>query len=249
MTPSRRAPLLACLALWLAGPARAQVGAAGWRAAGFSDVTVTELSLDAYYAGAPRFEAAGALELRLLLLRGSGWTEGQARDLVAQVADVYSQCGVRLSRAELVEAVAPGGRTRFSKYDAASPDSLNALARLVPSGPKPLLYLFAGFTDAADDAAFSRADFDEPPSPADGPRDPALFDSAFLPAGLNSPAYRAEHGAYSTAAHELWHVLTREGQHYDETPHHLGNIWRDRTNAITARDCRLILANPLVRRL
>lgn len=243
-----RSAAIVVLLLSLAGSARAsRAWPREWSEAGFADVAVTTLNVQRFYVSAPPFETKGALDVHFLLLRGSGWTRADVDELLSQLTLVYSQCGLRVDQADLVEASAPLGRSVFYKYKRDDPASLNALARAVPPASRPMYYLVRGWLDSPGDDSFSRADFEEADGPEEGPRDPALFDSVFLPIGLRSEAFQREHSAYSTAAHELWHVLTRGAQHWNETPKHLGNIWMNRTNLIAPRDCALILANPLVR--
>ena len=126
------------------------------------------------------------------------------------------------------------------------PGSLRDLVAASPDTERPMIYLFRGFDDEDDDAAFSRADFEEGGEDID----PVLFDSVFLPWGVNSDAYREQRKAspYGVAAHELWHVLTRIGSHFNVEPPNISNIWRTRADLIPPQYCPRILANPLVRR-
>lgn len=234
------------LAVLLAAPARAAVpSAAEWERAGFGAPAISALAPAAAEYGDP--PVRGQLQVYMLLLRGSGWTKEQAAAHFARVTRVYAQCGLRFAPAALIEADPPERRAYFLRWkDDPGPGSLRHLVDLSPLKARPVYYLFAGFQDDADNAndnAFSRAHF------KDGERtDPALDGSIFLPAGVNSPAYEEARRAspYSVAAHELWHVLTLEGGHYNEEPRHLGNIWRTRSDLIRAKDCEEILANPSV---
>src|SRR6185503_18842529 len=213
-----RSAAIAVLLLSLAASARASTPwPERWRAAGFADVAVTKLSLDKFYASVPPFETKGAIDAHFLLLRCSGWTRADVDAMLSQLTLVYSQCGLRFDRADLVEAAAPLGRARFYKYKRDDPASLNALARAVPLQERPLYYLLAGYEDSSDDDSFSRADWEEPDSPGE-PRDPALFDSVFLPSGIRQPEYR---GARALARPDAQRpALERDaaspGKHLDE---------------------------------
>jgi len=240
----KRTARRALAALLLVSGARAATlpSAAEWERAGFGNPVVSTLApADAGFDDpAPR----GELQVYMLLLRDTGWTKALAQEHFAHVTRVYAPCGLRFKPAVLIEADAPERRRRFLRWkEDPGPGSLRHLIDLSPLKARPVYYLFEGFQDDEDDAAFSRADF------VDGDRnDPALDDSVFLPNGVNSPAYEQARRAspYSVAAHELWHVLTREGGHFNEEPRHIGNIWRTRSDFLRPRDCAAALANPLV---
>jgi hypothetical protein len=239
--------LLAAALACLAGAAAAEIPAPpAWEAAGFSHPRIMPLSTDAYYQDRSPGWQKGSLPLYFLMLRGGNWTEGQVRDHLERVARVYAQCGLRISGATLIEADPPAGRTKFVRYPAAG--QAGTLPELVEASPlkaRPVYYLFRGFTDVDDDAAFSQANFTD----GDG-ANPALYDGIYLPAGVNSQKYAEERkgSPYSVAAHELLHVLTRDGQHVNVAPPNLMNIWRTRADAIRPEDCAKALASPLVAR-
>ncbi len=241
-------PLLTALLCLCAAAASASAAptAAQWEAAGFGAPRLLPLSVDGADQALPPGGEKGRLALNFVLLRGSGWTEDMARADLARIAAVYAQCGIRITGASLIEADAPDGRTSFSLYGPeGGPDSLDAMVARVPLKDRPVFYLFHGFTDQEDDRAFSQADFTD-----GGGAHPALFDSVFLPMGVNSRKYADARRAspYSTAAHELLHVLTRFGQHVNVTPPNLMNIWVTRSDLILPGDCAQALKNPLVTR-
>lgn len=259
----RRALLSGLLAV-LASPPEA------WTAAGFGRVQVTELPLEAEYAMDDPASFQAALPLHLLLLRSSGWDRALVEEHLRQLVRVYKPAGLRFPKAVLIEADAPGNLTRFQKFEpgvlprrlaTSSAESLGRLAGAVPLKARPLFFLLEGFTDTKGPDSVAAADFcvrKDDASPDCRPGDfvfkaesPALRDTVFLPWGINSPEYLAERAAspYSTAAHELLHVLTQEGQHYHDPPGSLMNVWERRGDRIVERDVRRLRASPLLQRL
>lgn len=216
-----------------------------WQAAGFLRARISSVDLTSAYRETGAGEPKGAMPVYALLLRGGSWTRDQAEEHFKRAAKVYAQCGLMLTSAEIVEADPPGGRRTFARFPEEGPGSIKAFVEGSPLEARPVFYLFQGWEDIGDDRAWSFADFEE------GDKvDPALHDSVFLPSGVNSAAYAEERkdSPYAVAAHELLHVLTRIGGHYNEPDRHLLNIWRTRADRIRPKDCERILQNPLVRR-
>lgn len=216
-----------------------------WQAAGFFRPQLTSVDLTSAYRETGAGEPRGTMPVHAILLRGGSWTHVQAEDHFRRAAKVYAQCGLMLTSAEIVEVDAPGGRRTFVKYQDEGPGSIKAFIQSSPLKARPVFYLFQGWEDIGDDRAWSAADFDQ-----GDPVDPVLFDSVFFPSGVNSAAFAEERkdSPYAVAAHELLHLLTRIGGHFNEPDRHLLNIWRTRTDRIRPKDCERILQNPLVRR-
>ena len=185
------------------------------------------------------------LEVTAVLLKGSGWTADAALRKLREAARVLAQCGIRTRSVELAAVRAPGGRTRWLRYDKDGPDSFVGLRRMVPSECKLVVLLTGAFPDDADGAGFSRAEWTNGKDLA-----PALYDTVFLSDYADSEAYRKENAAspYSVMAHEMLHVLTREGRHFnDPEPNLLNNTWSVRSDRILPRHCEAARASRLVR--
>lgn len=237
--------LLILAAALFASRASAAPDPSQWQAAGFLRPQLTTVDLTGAYretgAGGPK----GTMPVYAILLRGGSWTRAQAEDHFRRAAAVYAQCGLMLTSAEIVEVDPPDGRMTFVKYQDEGPGSIKAFIQSSPLKARPVFYLFQSWEDIGDDRAWSAADFE-----AGDKVDPVLFDSVFFPSGVNSAAFAEERkdSPYAVAAHELLHVLTRIGGHFNEPDRHLLNIWRTRTDRIRPKDCERILNNPLVSR-
>ncbi|MDX6768272.1 MAG: hypothetical protein SF051_01960 [Elusimicrobiota bacterium] len=226
--------------------ARASAGATPtpdeWQNAGFGRPLLTRVELESAYREVRAEPPSGRLTVHAVLPRGPRWTRTRVERHLRAAARVFARCGLMLDAAVLVEADAPA---RPSKFQKEGPGSLKHFIASSPLKERPVLYFFDGWSDLEDDRAFSSAPF------TDGPLDdPALWESVFLPAGVDLPAYEEERRAspYSIAAHELLHVLTREGSHFNEEPRHLLNIWRSRSDAVRPDHCERALRHPSVRR-
>jgi hypothetical protein len=201
------------------------------------------LSTSQYYEQQNPGWQKGGIRLAFVMLRSSTWYEDLVREHLEMIARVYAQCGVAVKEATLVEVDPPQGRTRFLRYPPSGTRSaLNDWVATTPIKDRAVFYLFRGFEDEEDDRAYSEATWE------DGKSDPALANSVLLPSGVNLAKYREERAAspYSVAAHELLHILTRQGQHENDAVQNLLNIWRTRTDFIRPTDCSRILRNALV---
>lgn len=218
-------PFLLILALF-ARPCRAETA------------VMTEAELhDGVEASAP------GLEMSVILLRGSGWTEEQAREQLREAARVYARCAIRLRRVSLVSADPPGGRVNWNRFDREGPASLAELRRLLP-GDGLTAYLTGAFLDENIDDAFAFADW----------RDayvtrPELNGTLFLSDRVNSPGSRRERSAspFSVLAHEMLHVLIRSARHNGDPEANLLSDWRRRSDAILPRHCAAAAASPLLK--
>jgi hypothetical protein len=197
-----------------------------------------------YYERSDPSAFKAELTVSFVLVRGGGWTRAQAERQFEQLARVFAQCRLRFTDAELHELAPPAGTALLLKRHPGLRGSIEELARANPSVARPAFYLIEGVADADDAGPFSHADFE-----GGYHGEPVLLDSVFMPYGVNEAVFEEQRrvSPYGVAAHELWHVLTRVGGHYDESPGHLGNGWLTRSDFITPRDCDRVLASPLVK--
>ncbi len=144
-----------------------------------------------------------SLSLTLAYQEGGGWAEETIHGAVRQSAQILAQCGVALSKVELVRIEAP---TRF--HDFYTPIS-RELARLLPL-PKPTIYFVA---DTRQRPAFDA----EAIGRGNSRSRPELTDTVWIT--------RAAADLGIVLTHELAHVLMDSGEHVDEP----GNLMSDET--------------------
>ena len=132
-----------------------------------------------------------SLQLTLVQLEGSGWTQEDVVGAAREGGRLLEQCGVALQRAELVRIAAP---TRY--LDFFTPYS-RELASAVPLA-KPVIYFVAGTRQ--------RPAFDAEAIGFGNSRTrPELLDTVWITRGSKDVAV--------VLAHELTHVLMDSGEH------------------------------------
>lgn len=184
-----------------------------------------------------------AFELTAFVLRGSLWDQGWADRMLAETVEIYAQCSVRVSRSEVKVVDAPGGRVHWKKYGEEGERGLNELRKALPHEGLTV-YLLGSFEDAPEVPGFSVAHWTN-----GGYFPPEQENTVFLGDYAATPKYFEERkdSPYSLLAHELLHVLTREGQHYNLPEKNLLNIWKTRSNKILPEHCGWVRESPLVR--
>jgi hypothetical protein len=132
-----------------------------------------------------------ALQLTLVQMEGSGWTQEEIVAAAREGGRLLEQCGVALQRVELVRIAAP---TRY--LDLHMPSS-RELASAVPLS-KPAIYFVAGTRE--------RPAFDaEAIGFSNSRRRPELLDTVWITRGSRDLPI--------VLAHELAHVLMDSGEH------------------------------------
>lgn len=183
------------------------------------------------------------IEMTVVLLHGSGWTEAQAREQLSEAARIYGQCGISMRRVTLIIADPPGGRVNWNRFGGDGDASISALRRLFPGGSLTA-FLTGSFIDENIDDAFAFADW----------RDayvtrPELSGSVFLSDRVNSPESVRERAAspYSVLAHEMLHVLLRTSHHNGDLEANLMSAWHRRNNRLPERLCVAVASSPLLK--
>lgn len=194
--PSLRAALLALLFFappgWPSGPESIAVaGRSEWRAPPATP------------------PASLRLELTVAYFSEAGWSPEAIAPLLQESAEILSQCGVELHRADLLRVEAPPAYRDFF-----TPLS-RRLARALPA-TRPAAFFVAGSRQrpAFDAEAVGRGN--------SGTR-PELRDTVWITRAARDPGI--------ALAHEIAHVLMDSGEHSDEP----GNLMRDETSPGSTR--------------
>jgi hypothetical protein len=212
----------------------------------------------AVWDGADLFPDGAALarkvDLHLVMLKESGWSQDQIKQHVKDAAKVFSQCGLRLGKVDLRVVPGPNGLTDFEiGVVSTAPNSLRALAQKFQQLPRPLAFFvhdfyYPDFKADGSGTPFSLADFPDSP---DTPRPPEVQNTVWMPVSVNAPDYYESHcksTSYAVFAHELTHLLTGEGMHNnDDDPNILSLcILGKRNNVITPKQCSEIQSSSLL---
>jgi hypothetical protein len=184
------------------------------------------------------------IDLQVLIFEGTDWSELNSKELIQGAAEVYAQCGIAVNEAHFYFVRPKNSRLDYNEFATEGEDSLLALRASTPGEINGLtIYLFRSLLDRPGSAGFSRAKWNESYD-----INAKLFDTIYLTQVALSKEYLEERkdSQYNLLAHEMLHVLTRRGGHFNSVPKNLFNIWSTRTNLILKNHCEEALANPLL---
>ncbi len=166
--------------------------------------------------------------LRVVLLKNSGWTKELFLEQLKSAQKVYSGCLVFWDNIEFIEVEISGDKLTLNKHAETlnSNWSLESYVKELGLFDSNLItiYLVKDFSDDSP-TAFSRANFEYDR----GKTDPVLFNSVWLPFDVIAQAPQKN---YSILAHELTHIYLLEGSHFGHQPPDILSIFRQRNNFI-----------------
>lgn len=188
--------------------------------------------------------ATRELDLNIVVMAENGWSLQQVLEDIQEVSRVYSQCSIKIGAAHVFLVREAQGRNEWTKNADSGEDSLVQLRRRTPlPNAEPVIYFVGKFKDDPEGAGFSNAQWREP-----YPIREELLNSVFISDYSHSEEYKKEREScpYSLVAHEMLHVLTRLGGHYNLPEKNLLNIWKTRANTILKKHCDLVQESPLL---
>lgn len=131
----------------------------------------------------------------MVLLRNSGWSKEQIEQRLTRVAQIYSQCGIKVARATLVTVDAPNG---WVDVDYSDEERDLKIATMTPTTDKPILFYVRSSREGQTAYAWRQGKS----------RPPALTDTAWMTTEINTAAYKKlRDPTYSPDAHELGHIF------------------------------------------
>lgn len=180
------------------------------------------------------------LDIHVVELETSGWSEELFSPEFQSLREVYGQCGIDVHLAEFRKV---GGFNGLKKYEFTAPDGIATLAHATLDVPRPAIYLIQNVIDGTQ-TPFARAHFE---GATDNYPD-ALADTVWYPLNVASVEYKKsrEGSPYSALAHELFHIITRWGDHNNDDEANLMTIYRRRNNRIPLAMCARALAHPFI---
>lgn len=186
--------------------------------------------------------------LKVVYLERSGWSRDAVISQIREVVRIYRKCSLGFSKIEILLVRAPSYRVDFKRFAEAGEDSLLELRRSIPEGNTIIVYLMGKFLDnnnaPLDTTGLSNARWRQSYEYR-----PELLNTVFISNLVLTEAYQSERTAspYNIIAHELLHVLTRDGGHYNLPEKNLMNIWRFRSNDILPMHCAQVVESEHVR--
>jgi hypothetical protein len=182
-----------------------------------------------------RFE----LDISVALFAGSRWNRETLTTQVREIASIYAQCDLRLGKVEMFSLDIPAP----AQVEGWDPEAENSSEKIAEATrlPRPTVYLIEDSLPRS--SSFAKAEFKEKPK---GFYPDSLLDTVWLIHAITLPDPSKR---YSTAAHELGHVLLKDGMENGHRPADLMTSKSFRTNFIPPSMCEEMTANPLVRKL
>lgn len=206
-----------------------------WARAGFVKSKIALIDVNKFYEKTQQV-FTHSFDLTLVVFRGTGWSKAVVLRRLKKVADIYAQCGVRLSQVKLVEARAPGGVIDF--FSPGLGDT--GIAQKVPSTFRPVLFYFRSIPKLN---AYSWPEDTEDENVADALKDTAwisLSAAMDLNTKIRDPKYVSE-------AHELGHILLDSLAHAEVGEANLmAESYEYENDHLTADQCRKIKEHRLV---
>lgn len=181
------------------------------------------------------------IALSFVHFTNTSWGREEIYSQVRQVAQVYAQCNLRLSTVTLHEL----NQEVPEKVEGWNPDSENScelVAEKTKNIPRPAYYLIED--SAPRTTSFAKGEFQEKPK---GFYPDSLLNTVWLVHEVNSPEHRLR--PYSTAAHELGHVLLKDGMENGDRPANLMTSLSRRNNFLPAAMCAEMMQSPLVQKI
>jgi hypothetical protein len=172
-----------------------------------------------------------------VLFRNAGWTKEEVITRFRGVAAIFSQCGIQITLATVVEADAPKNwidvSWRGERRDL-------QIAKLAPETSKPILFFVRSDRDGNIAYAWRRGN-----NP-----DPHLSDTAWITAQVTRQSYRSRRDpSYLTEAHELGHILGDCSHVDDGSRNFLAGRYNLLNDQIRQDQCDAMKRHPLVRPL
>ena len=206
-----------------------------WLRAGFGNPSIDQL--DATLPSSDPKKFTHEIKLTMVLLRNSGWDKEQIKQRLTRVADIYSQCGIKVASAKLVTVDAPNGWVdvdyRVEKRDL-------KIATMTPTTDKPILFYVRSSREGQIAYAWNQSK-DQPPP---------LTNTAWLTSEINTAKYKKwRDPAYNTEAHELGHIFGDCGHNTDGSKNFLAGDVALLNDKIQPKQCESMKKHNLVRPL
>ena len=200
-----------------------------WENSGFKNVEYKEYAKNEFSG------FTHALDLTLVNLRGSGWTEPLIKKTIKRVAEVYAQIGVKIENVKYFEVDPPYGRVDISDEK----DQDFDLAKLLPTNKRPVIFFIKSNIEGDSGFAWTKDN-----------ANPPLADIAFITYKVNSSDYiKKREKGYSTTAHEIAHILC-ECDHIEGTDYNILSRYYARQNSSFNEEQIIAIKNsPLLRKL
>jgi hypothetical protein len=190
--------------------------------------------------------------VNFVMFPNTEWKRAQVVTYMKGLAEVYAQCGIKFSTVKIYTVQSPVFRPEVEKYKQDSEFAIAAMSDQTADIPRPAAYLIQELTDSGEPTGqepFSKAWFTDFVDNVTRTHI-SLVDTVWMPYFVNSEEYQRPR-AYNGLAHEFLHVFTQVGLHNDDPTANLMLLFirKRRNNYILPEDCKLMINNPLVKKV
>lgn len=213
-----------------------------WEQAGFKEPRIQSWSDSDLYAASISTSNTftHGIEITTVVFRSTGWTTQEVKRRFQRMAEVYSQCGIKIQRADVIETDAPNGWIDVDDpYDLGTSNRTTQIAKKLPTANRPV-FLFIRSLGNGDLATA------EPPFRVgeNSPRSGAVWmTSGLIPAEKDYPPN------FSVEAHELGHILGNCSHDTSGKKNFLAGSFSLLDNIIQKDQCDVMKRNSSVRPL
>jgi hypothetical protein len=202
-----------------------------WRSAGFGNPSISSLDLEWPESATFTHE----ISFTMVQFRKAGWTEGEIKRRYLRVAQIYSQCGIKVGKSKLVTVDAPNGWLD-TDYNIEKRDQ--KISKMVPPTQKPILFYVRSNLQGQSAYAWQQ-------SKGVGP---AMTDTVWMTAAVHAPAYKKLCSPlYNEDAHELGHIYGNCEHTEDGSQNFLANDPALLNDKILPEQCENMKQHYLVR--
>jgi len=211
-----------------------------WKKAGFGNPKIHSIDTNDYYT-ASKVKFTHQFPLTMVLFRNTGWNLDLLKQRAKRVAEIYSQCGIKLSSVNIVESDPFNGwldvdgeenwRERWESREL-------KIARATPTPQRPVIYYFRNFLD--DDIYCASSWY------KGFKKGPPQDDTSWFSACDLDPKYAVPDKSFSLEAHELGHLLTNDGHRENGKKNFLARDKNFYNDHIDPDQCETMKKSPLV---
>ncbi|MBT7608925.1 MAG: hypothetical protein HN576_04165 [Bacteriovoracaceae bacterium] len=200
-----------------------------WELNGFYNPYFKNIDL---YSASDNTQYTHSVQVDLIMIRGSGWDEETIIERYRKAAEIYKQCGIKLTPARFISVTPPSGIVDIerSPRNVNQENSVIKFASAVPKSKGMSTMFVRSFTNGSTGTSG--------PEFAYGESSP-LYNKTWLTTDVIDDNYTGIRENYSPEAHELSHNLLNIG-HMDGEPNLLHGDYNSLNDVLTDEQCEIM---------
>ncbi len=211
-----------------------------WNQAGFKNPKIESWSESVLYPASNG--KAGVfthgIKITSVIFRNARWKKEDVKYRFQRLAEVYSQCGIKIQAVDVVECDAPNGWVDVDGIKRRPGDKESRIMEALPIKSRPVFFYVRSNMELNDSYA-------EPEFKVG--RDGVTFGSIWMSSALNDdPSKPWNFPNFSDEAHELGHILGNSGHLNDGSQNFLAERPELFKDVITRQQCEVMKKSELV---